>query len=485
MPFVNVEPPKMVEFFDAGGAEIDVVHYRYTRVMLDLLPPGRAFTRRPGSRLQKLLAGLGMEFSRLQRGIRQMLREASPKTATSTLTLWETLLGLPDCEEPTTIEGRRTVAAAKLGAAAGHTQEIGWWEALFQGLGYDLAGIDIFGDIVADCLGDCIMGLFDEEWAFYVELLTASGANDELLGCTVDAEHLLGFEVKLHLAWQVVPGLAGAGDLRGVATSQTGWTLAVGLGNLVVRSKEFLTTWTVLASPGFGDMYAITEAGGPWLVAVGAADAGCLRTNDGGETWDIVAFGSDGLNGITRSYEDTLDVFAVGVNGRIFKGEVAGASWSEMLSDTAETLHAVARATGVLVAVGDDGTIVRSVDAGAFWAEAPSGTTAHLRGVAGWEDVLVAVGDSGTILRSTNAGVSWIAITSGATTNLRAVTAAPSGRWTACGDDGTILQSLDAGVTWSLQTVDTTGDLQAAAFGALLGRAVLVGTGNPKLIVVE
>lgn len=487
MPFVNVEPTeKRPPFFDADDAEIDVVHYKYKRAMLDLLPPGRAFTRRDGTVLQKLLAGLGMEFSRLQRAVRQVLRESSPKTSTRTLSLWETLLGLPDCEEPTTIEGRRKVAAAKLAAAAGHTQELGWWQALFKGLDYVLAGVDSFGDIVADCIGECDMGLFEDEWTFYVELLAGHGADDELLECTVDSEHLLGFEVKLHWSWTKIAGLAGAANLRGVATSQTGWTLAVGASNVVVRSKEFLTTWTTLPSPGFGSMRAITDAGGPWLVAVGPANAGCLRTDDGGETWDIVAFASDILHAITRSYEDTLDVFACGENGRVFKGSDAGSAWAEKTTPVAEDLFGITRAAGALVAVGNDGVVIRSVDVGETWTEMTSGTTQGLRGVAGWGDVIVAVGLGGVILRSADAGATWTSVDSPTTGNLRAVTASPTGRWTACGEGGVVLQSLNAGVTWAVQTVETTEDLQAAAFGALLGRAVLVGNGNPnKLIVVE
>jgi hypothetical protein len=103
-----------------------------------------------------------------------------------------------------------------------------------------------------------------------------------------------------------------------------------------------------------------------------------------------------------------------------------------------------------------------------------SGTTENFWSVSGWGLVVVAVGDAGTIRRSVNAGATWSTVTSGTTDDLFAVTASPSGRWTACGAGGRILQSQDDGLTWSSTTADT-GDLNGAGYGALLGRAVLVG----------
>lgn len=479
MAFIDLEiapHDDPVEAYDTDGSEIDLVHYKYTRVLLDLLPPGRAFTRRAATRLQKLVSGLGMEFSRLQRGIRQMLREAQPATATHSLALWEKLLGLPDCEEPTTLAGRRMIADAKLGAAAGHTQELDFWEGLFEKLGYQLNGVFNFSEYLADCEDPCDVGLFDELWIFAVWLFTMHGENDAVLECQVEAEQLLGFEVDLKWQWNIVDSNGGATALRAVATSQDGWTVAVGLAGEVKRSKEFLTTWGPIASGVTFNMLAVASAGGSTLVAVGDAGEGCLRSIDGGTTWAQVVFAASTLYGITRGPQDNNHVIAVGAGGEIWKSTDGGAaaSWATKVSPVATTLRAATQAAGVVVAVGDDGVIIRSDDTGETWEAQVSGTTDDLFGVSGWGDVLVAVGDAGRVVRSTDGGVTWVATTIDTTEVLRAVVAAPSGRWTACGSSGLIAQSLDGGATWTITTV-STGDLYGASYGALLGRAVLVG----------
>lgn len=61
-----------------------------------LLPPGRAFTREPGSVLEKLLAGVAAQLLAGQLKVEGLIGEADPRQATTMLADWEQLLDLPD-----------------------------------------------------------------------------------------------------------------------------------------------------------------------------------------------------------------------------------------------------------------------------------------------------------------------------------------------------------------------------------------------------
>ncbi len=482
MAWINLSLTEKVEIIDGEDVKLDVVHYKYTRVLQDLLPPGRAFTRRTGSFLQKFLAGLGMEFSRLQRRISRMLREADPRTSVETIALWETLLGLPDCEEPTDLASRRIVAAKKLGAAAGHTQELGWWEALFESLDYVLVEAKELGDYVMDCDDDCIDGLFSEEYKFVVWLITNHGGYDDILECQVDAEKLLGMLPLVHWSWELQDNpVDPPATFRGVATSQNGWTVAVGSSGSIIRAKEFLSNWTEITPPALLELYAVAGAGGALMIAVGEPGQ-ALVSGDGGENWTLYAPATPWLYGVSRVDTLVAEAVAVGGGGEIWKITDAGATWTSKISPVATELRAVARAAGAMIAVGLGGVIIQSVDAGESWSSITSPTGEHLRGVSGWGDDVVAVGDNGTIIVSDDAGATWTAATSGTTATLSAVDIAPGGRWTVAGYGGVLLQSVDKGATWTLASTPTSDDLMAVSAGALLGLAVVVGDNNTIII---
>lgn len=61
-----------------------------------LLPPGKAWTRRPDANLTKLLVALAGVFARVDALVTGALGEASPDAAAALLPEWETALGLPD-----------------------------------------------------------------------------------------------------------------------------------------------------------------------------------------------------------------------------------------------------------------------------------------------------------------------------------------------------------------------------------------------------
>jgi uncharacterized protein YmfQ (DUF2313 family) len=62
-----------------------------------LLPPGLAITKEPDANLTKLLEALGAMLGDGERNLDEWLEQYEPAVATTMLTDWERLLGLPDC----------------------------------------------------------------------------------------------------------------------------------------------------------------------------------------------------------------------------------------------------------------------------------------------------------------------------------------------------------------------------------------------------
>lgn len=89
----------------------------YARVLLALLPRGRALRRDEGSNLFKLLLALAHELARVDDSAWSLMDEFDPRTATEAgIARWEKALRLPDPYAPETVnlEERRAAVLAKL-----------------------------------------------------------------------------------------------------------------------------------------------------------------------------------------------------------------------------------------------------------------------------------------------------------------------------------------------------------------------------------
>ncbi len=465
-----------------GAAIVDVVHYRYAKVLTDLLPPGRALTRREDSVLGRLLRGLGMELSRAQRRSRRFFADCDPATSLAALEWWEILLGLPDCEVPTTIEDRRKVAAIKYAAAAGHDQSLDFWTELFAKLGYDFT-LFKFSDLEMTCEDDCLDALLDN-WQLLLWFIVEHSDQDGLLECRVAAEQLLGMAIQIHYHWDKVDLESAAGNLFGAATSSAGATVVVGSSGLVLTSAWTLASWAVQDPPTGDTLYAVAAVDTILLAA--GEPAAIYRSTDHGVTWNEIAFASEEKYGLARGPEDDAVAVAVGDNGSIYRSDNAGLTWFTMVSPVVGTsLKAVTACTGAMVAVGDGGTIIRSVDNGVTWAEVTSPTGLRLWAVAGRGTVLVAVGDDGALAVSQDGGDSWKLGDSSVATDLFAVTANADGRWFASGAGGVIVtngEDIDDD-PWLPQETTATDDLHAATASIPLGFACFAGLN--RTIVVE
>lgn len=107
-----------------------------------LLPPGRAWQRAKGSRIDRLLNGIAVELGRLDKRGEDLLRESDPRTTSELLVDWERALGLPDpCTGPLdSVEKRRTAIVARLIQGGG--QSVEFFVQLAAALGYTITIVE-------------------------------------------------------------------------------------------------------------------------------------------------------------------------------------------------------------------------------------------------------------------------------------------------------------------------------------------------------
>ncbi len=68
----------------------------YIQLLKTLLPTGQAWTYEKNSLMEKVLAGIADEFSRIQSRIDDLLNELDPTTTQEMLPEWEDLMGFPN-----------------------------------------------------------------------------------------------------------------------------------------------------------------------------------------------------------------------------------------------------------------------------------------------------------------------------------------------------------------------------------------------------
>ncbi|HUO23111.1 MAG TPA: putative phage tail protein [Caulobacteraceae bacterium] len=97
----------------------------YQTMLLQLLPPGLAWTRDPSSTLAQLMLALADELAALDARVDDLLLEMDPRTTTELIGDWEAMCGLPDpCAGDVgdqSLAGRRTRIVAKLTELGGQS----------------------------------------------------------------------------------------------------------------------------------------------------------------------------------------------------------------------------------------------------------------------------------------------------------------------------------------------------------------------------
>lgn len=160
----------------------------YCQVLKQLLPQGHAWRLKPDGVFEKLICALGLEFSRVERRMRDLIRESDVRESYELLEDWERLLGLPDCAEtPATTAARQAAAHAKLTARSSGNEP--FFLAMAARLGYPAAEIRREYDPFL-CTSNCDHSLrgWDGSWGVTWTLVAnATGPNDDTLECMVRA----------------------------------------------------------------------------------------------------------------------------------------------------------------------------------------------------------------------------------------------------------------------------------------------------------
>lgn len=132
----------------------------YAQLLKNLLPPGQAFRRDPGTNMESLLVGLAAELARAELRAEQLTIEVVPSLTTELLSEWEAVAGLPDRCSGTledTIQGRRAALTAKLSSIGG--QSPAYFIEVARQLGYTVeieefrpfrAGLSAAGDALTN-----------------------------------------------------------------------------------------------------------------------------------------------------------------------------------------------------------------------------------------------------------------------------------------------------------------------------------------------
>jgi uncharacterized protein YmfQ (DUF2313 family)/photosystem II stability/assembly factor-like uncharacterized protein len=478
MPFVDLESTTIAAtasgIWDSHRAD-------YLQPALQLLPPGRAWPR--FGLLKTFLHGLTMEFWRVHRRAGNIVDELDVRTTVELLTDWERILGLPECSEPETFDGRRAAVVAKMIATQGHDQSLGFWQELAKSLGFEVVDVEL-GEGPFNVLSPATDSLGSEEWESVWSLIVEHGDEEAeaLLQCYVDHNASLETLALTHFRWNLQT--SGTVEHLEAIVSGGGYLLAVGRNGVVIYSADDGETW---ANAEFtsDDMFAAGYNAGNWMI--GGVDGRIYSAVDTPDilSWNvIVAFGFEiyAIDGVA-ALAGHVHVGTEAGDPDIQRTIDGGGTWPAGIARplARDVYHGTHDGTA-WVQVGSSGAIFRSTNQGASWSSIASGTAQHLHGVDAWIGTMIAVGENGTILRSTNSGSSWTAVTSGTPKHLYGVAARDADHWYAVGQDGVIFESLNAGVDWTpAETQPTSSTLRACC----VHKTRLIAVGDGGVIVTE
>jgi photosystem II stability/assembly factor-like uncharacterized protein len=235
------------------------------------------------------------------------------------------------------------------------------------------------------------------------------------------------------LSWQIVSGTGQQ------AQPNTGYLLA----------NSALTTLTLPASPGTGDIVRVSGPGADgWKVAQNAGQsvlAANLAGNIGvtwtaresNRQWQSVAASADGIK-----------LVAVVYLGQIYTSADSGGTWTPRESSR-NWYSVAASADGVkLVAVVEGGQIYTSTNSGGTWTPRESNRNWYAVASSANGAKLVALVGAGQIYTSTDSGVTWTPRESSRNW-ISVASSTDGGKLVAVVQTGQIYTSIDSGVTWT------------------------------------
>lgn len=282
-------------------------------------------------------------------------------------------------------------------------------------------------------------------------------------------------------------------NLTDVAFLDDSFGIAVGAGGSILRTTNSGNDWLAVPPVTFDPIEAVTgtkiPTGGNRLWFAGGTFGSFGRifsSEDSGAVWKtqpVAAFSKF----FDITFYDSLNGFAVGLNGIIYCTRNGGTTWTAKTSGSNKWLLGVDMtndSTGYVV--GGEGTILKSTNFGDNWTPLSSGTDEWLTSVSFLDDSFgIAAGNHGVILRTEDAGNSWKDISpSGITFDFTDVSLFrgfnSSNRMNkkntgivAVGYGGTIVYSPNGGDTWIEQNSLTKHPLTACFFSDSISGTVV------------
>lgn len=212
---------------------------------------------------------------------------------------------------------------------------------------------------------------------------------------------------------------------------------------------------------------------------------------DNWQTADIVAAQYINLNdvtiGATADYSTTV-ILTAGQQGKIYKSDDKGLTWTEVTSPIAAGIVGIA-AMGPVVFITTATQIFKSEDVGETWTPVTGGVlpTSNINGVGIVNGVVyILASGSTTIARSSDMGDTWTSHETGLSNNMYSFRNGVAGgydRVALIGQNSEISKSLDNGLTWQNADFPYPGDTLRgiAAYTAWSGEEAWVVTGSDKL----
>jgi uncharacterized protein YmfQ (DUF2313 family) len=114
----------------------DIMSTKNTVLLLNLLPPGRAWLRSMATNIGKLLYCFGAELARAEQRQKDILTESIASTASETLIEWETCFNLVHTGTTLERQGRIVAALRQVGSGG---QSISFFYSIAKGLGYNVS----------------------------------------------------------------------------------------------------------------------------------------------------------------------------------------------------------------------------------------------------------------------------------------------------------------------------------------------------------
>lgn len=169
------------------------------QAQLQLMPRGKAWSKRLGSAMRSLITGISVEWALIQERLDQALLEIQgPNTVTETIADWEYMLGLPSECTPiaATLSERREEAQRRWvrhGQWAEHVGESFLIDRVVE-LGYLEADVELrrfhFESYTCESECDDYLNSEDVGWFFVYEFIVISGDDDARVICEIEKRYL-------------------------------------------------------------------------------------------------------------------------------------------------------------------------------------------------------------------------------------------------------------------------------------------------------